>query len=74
MEIWMIWATDPADPAETVWLVTAWDADSVSESYDGWLEEIAKAENEYGGSRHIRIAKTTVNLEAIQNSFKPVTA
>ncbi len=71
MDIWMIWAMDPTDTSETVWLVDAWDDESMVSNHDGWVEAIAKAESEFG-ARYVRIAKTTVNLDPIVSSFRPV--
>lgn len=70
MDVWMIWAQDPSDE-NVLWLVDAWDDESISGNQDGWMAALAKAEEEHG-SRFIRIAKTHVDYDAIVESFKPV--
>jgi hypothetical protein len=66
----MIWAIVPDQP-EAPWLITAWDSESIAGNEDGWLEELAKAEEEYGG-RYVRVTKTAVNYDAVVESFQPV--
>jgi len=73
MKIWMIWARDNSDTSGVLWLVEAWDDDSVSGNYDGWEEAIEKAKAEYGGF-NVRIASTNVDFDQIAKSFEPVEA
>lgn len=68
MTVWMIWATN--DEGVSIWLVAAWDDDTISDNREGWLEEIEKAEKEHGG-RNIRITKTSVNFDKVQAAFMP---
>lgn len=70
-KVFMIWAIVPDQP-EAPWLVTAMDADSVGEDEDVWLEQITAAEDLYG-ARFIRVTETTVNYDAVIQSYKPVT-
>ncbi|QIG57800.1 hypothetical protein SEA_PAULODIABOLI_65 [Microbacterium phage PauloDiaboli] len=70
MDIFIIWAIVPDQP-QAPWAVAVWDDESVAENEDGWLEALAKAEEEYGG-RYVRVTKTSVNYDAVISAFEPV--
>ena len=71
LDVWMIWATDPSDPAGVIWLVDAWDQDTVENNQEGWDEAVEKAWAEHGGG-NVRISVTSVDYAALEASFKPV--
>lgn len=68
MDVYMIWVTDSSG---IMWLVEAWDDDSIMSNSDGWEAALAKAEQEHG-ARFVRVAKTHVDIDAIAESFQPV--
>lgn len=70
MTVYIIWAMLP-DLPESPWAVAVWDDDSLIENEDGYLRDLAKAEEEYG-ARYVRVTKTTVNWDAVVEAFKPV--
>jgi len=70
MDVYMIWAITPDQP-DAPWLVSAWDSESRAENEDGWLEDLAAAE-EINGARNIRVTRSSVNYDAIVASFEPV--
>jgi hypothetical protein len=70
MDVYMIWAIVPSDP-DAPWLVAVWDAVSRSENEDGFLEDLAKQEHEYG-ARNIRVTRTSVDYDRVVKAFEPV--
>lgn len=70
MKVYLIWAIVPDQPTAP-WVVAAWDEESRAENEDGWLEELAAAEKEYG-ARHIRVTVTGVNYDRVRSAFEPV--
>jgi len=69
MDVYMIWAISPDHP-DAPYLVSAWDSETRSENEDGWLEDLAAAE-EIHGARHIRITRSSVNYDAVVAAFTP---
>lgn len=67
MDVFLIWYLDPQDE-QYVSVVAAWDEYTIEGNNDGWLEEIAKAEQEYG-ARHLRITKTHVSEQLVRKAF-----
>lgn len=70
MDIYVIWAIVPDQP-DAPWVVGAWDAESRAENEDGWLEDLAKAEEEYG-ARFIRVTRSKVDYDKVVAAFAPV--
>ena len=70
MDVFIIWAMVPDQP-DAPWAIAAWDDESIAENHSGWLEALASAEETHGG-RNIRVTKTTINYDAVVESFKPV--
>ncbi|UVG35108.1 hypothetical protein SEA_CECE_57 [Microbacterium phage Cece] len=73
VEILMIWVRDGSDPEGVVWLEYAWDRDTVDANPTGWQDKIDSAHKEFGAA-NVRIAITTVNIDAIDAAFEPVRA
>lgn len=65
MDIYMLWASD----GDVLWLVDAWDDDTIAENHSGWTEKISQAEKDYGPS-NVRIIKATVNFDSIRKAFE----
>ncbi|URP22145.1 hypothetical protein SEA_BIG4_61 [Microbacterium phage Big4] len=70
MTVWMIWVTD-ADPNSEIWLLDAWDEDSIQANREGWTEKVENAFDTYGGA-YVRVAKTTVDFDKVRAAFEPV--
>lgn len=70
MDIHMIWASD-GQPNPTMWLVAAWDSDSLAENADGFQQDLNKAYKEHGPA-NVRVTVTTVNFERVRAAFEPV--
>lgn len=68
MDIWMIWVTDDG---ETVWLEEAWDDDSTSGNYEGWIEAVKRAEEKFGAG-NVRVVKTSIDLDPVLAAFQPI--
>ena len=71
LDVYMIWATDPADPSGMIWLVDAWDADTVDDNKTGWDEAVDKARKLHGVG-NVRVTVTSINCGALEQSFNPV--
>lgn len=67
MKIMMIWVTDSPD-AEEVWLVDAWDEDSVDNNPDGWQAALAKAHT-INGAENVRVITATMNGDKVRQAF-----
>lgn len=67
MKIMMIWVTDTPD-VEEVWLVDAWDADSVDNNPDGWQDALAKARR-INGTENVRVVSATMNEDKVRQAF-----
>lgn len=70
MDVLMIWVTDE-NPDSEIWLLEAWDNDSIAGNQEGWEEAVQKAYEVYGGA-NVRITKTTVDFDKVQAAFQPV--
>lgn len=73
IEILTIWVREPSDPDGIVWLLNAFDADTVENTTSAWEEKLQEAYKTYGGE-NVRVVKTTMNYDKIVASFKPAEA
>ena len=71
LDVFMVWATDPTDPSNMIWLVDAADADSVDDNKSGWDEAVDKARKLHG-AENVRVTVTSINYGALEQSFNPV--
>lgn len=70
MDIWMIWVTD-TDPDSEIWLLEAWDDDSIQSNHEGWDDKVKEAFETYGGE-FVRITKTSVDFDKVRAAFEPM--
>lgn len=73
IEVLTIWVREPSDPDGIVWLLNAFDADTVENTTSAWEEKLQEAYKTYGGE-NVRVVKTTMNYDKIVASFKPAEA
>ena len=73
IEVLTIWVREPSDPDGIVWLLNAFDADTVENTTSAWEEKLQEAYKTYGGE-NVRVVKTTMNYDKIVASFKPTEA
>lgn len=66
MDIFMIWASDPFDGG--VWLVDAWDNDSISSNQEGWVDCLKKHRQRHGVD-NVRVVISSVDLDGVRASF-----
>lgn len=66
MDIYMIWARDSFDGS--VWLVDAWDDDSIPSNDYGWQEALDKARQAHGAD-NVRVVVSGVDINGIQAAF-----
>jgi hypothetical protein len=71
VEVLMIWAV-VENESDAPWMVAAWDEYSIEGNHEGWEQEIAKAVKECGGE-NIRIIRTHIPYDTVQQAFMPVT-
>ena len=69
--LWTVWTIDPLDTSETPYLVSAMDGVSVREAPSEW-DEMVRDAAKANGAENVRVAKTTVDMQALIASFKPV--
>lgn len=68
MDIWMIWGRYPDD--DILWLINAWDDDSVANNYDRWSEIVEKAKQDHGQD-NIRIVRAPLEMDQVAAAFNP---
>lgn len=69
MEIFMIWARDMK--YGHMWLLDAWDSDSMEDNHSGWLEAQAKhKEIEQEENMEVRVIRTTVDFGGVRAAFE----
>lgn len=68
MDIYMVWARDALDGS--VWLVDAWDDDSISSNREGWEGTLQK-QRENHGADNIRVLVSSVDMDEVLASFTP---
>lgn len=66
MDVRMIWQRDPS--SGILWLIDAWDDDSIMENADGWESALSKASE---GDVDVRVVIATVDLDLIEKAFQP---
>lgn len=66
MDVRMIWQRDQT--SGTLWLIDAWDEDSILENPDGWEAALSTAME---GDVEVRVVIAEVNLDAIEQAFQP---
>lgn len=65
MDIYLIWATD----GDAIWLVGAWDDDSVAENNEGYREEVKRHQADYGHD-NVRVVKASIDFDAVARTFQ----
>lgn len=65
MDIHLIWATD----GDAIWLVGAWDEDTIAENYQGYTDELARHQKDHGHD-NVRVVKASVDFDAVQAAFQ----
>lgn len=70
MKVWLIWAKDEG-VLEHVWLVDAWDDETVAENGDGFKEKLAEVRKDHGVD-NVVVTVTNVDIGKVYNAFEPV--
>ena len=69
MNIYMLWAQ--SESGGDLWLIDAWDSDSIDSNSFGWEEAKKKAYDQHGAD-NVRITYTQVDYESLRKAFEPV--
>ena len=66
MKIFMIWARSHNE----IWLVAAWDDESIGANPEGYQEELDKARRDHGAN-DVAVTISEINFNAVRKSFEP---
>lgn len=64
MKVWLIIARN----GDEMWLIDAWDDDSVSENPEGWRDALAKARADVEPD-DLRVVTATLDWDAVRKAF-----
>lgn len=65
VDIYLIWATD----GDAIWLVGAWDGDSVAENATGYREDVECHRNAHGHD-NVRVVRASIDFDAVARAFQ----
>lgn len=69
MKVWLIWAREGV--MGHVWVVDAWDDETVAENNDGFQQKIAEARRD-NGTDNVVVTVTNVDIDKVYSAYEPV--
>ena len=69
MLVYLIWIA-PEDHLSAPWLHSAWDEFARDDNWEGWAEDLKKAQDTHGADK-IRVVTVSVDQDKIEQLFHP---